>query len=81
MQGQVADHDEHAVVRVFLMLGGDGPLLRRQAKEPVDKRRALAIEARDRYANMQELWADFMEALTQSETPSLRRFKSGLFRR
>ncbi len=43
--------------------------------------RALAIDMRDRYGHMQEMWADFVEALTQSETPSLRRFKSGLYRR
>ena len=43
--------------------------------------RALAIDARERYADMQTLWNDFLEAITQSETPSLRRFKSGLFRR
>jgi serine/threonine-protein kinase len=44
-------------------------------------RRALAIDMRERYGTMQEMWGDFVDSLTQSETPSLRRFKSGLFRR
>ncbi len=43
--------------------------------------RALAIDARARYSDMTELWSDFVEALTQSETPSLRKYKSGRFRR
>ena len=43
--------------------------------------RALAIDMRSRYGDMQTLWSDFVDALTQSETPSLRRFKSGQFRR
>jgi serine/threonine-protein kinase len=56
---------------------------RPELAHPVDAwvERALAIDARHRFPTMQELWSEFVDALTQSETPSLRRFRSGHFRR
>ena len=38
--------------------------------------RALAIDAAHRHADMRDLWGEFVTALTQSETPSLRRYKA-----
>ncbi|HTJ84930.1 MAG TPA: serine/threonine-protein kinase [Polyangiaceae bacterium] len=43
--------------------------------------RALAIDVRQRYNDMNHAWGEFLEAILQSGTPSLRKFKSGLFRR
>ena len=37
---------------------------------------ALAIEARNRYPDMRTTWDQFLSALTQSDTPSLRMLKS-----
>jgi hypothetical protein len=42
--------------------------------------RALAIEARDRFVDMNQMWAGFTEALLMSDTPSLRAFRNGTFR-
>lgn len=36
---------------------------------------ALAIDARLRFSDMQQMWGEFIEALTQSDTPSLRAYK------
>lgn len=43
--------------------------------------RALAMDQNARYATMQEMWGEFVEAMIQSDTPSLRAYKSGHFRR
>ena len=37
--------------------------------------RALAIRADDRYPDIGALWQEFLNAITQSETPSIRRYK------
>jgi serine/threonine-protein kinase len=42
--------------------------------------RALAIEVRDRFVDMNQMWAGFTEALLMSDTPSLRAFRNGTFR-
>ncbi len=38
--------------------------------------RALAIRADDRYSDVNTLWQEFIDAITQSETPSIRRYKN-----
>jgi serine/threonine protein kinase len=38
--------------------------------------RALSIRADDRYGDVNTLWQEFMDAITQSETPSIRRYKN-----
>jgi serine/threonine-protein kinase len=37
--------------------------------------RALAIRADQRYPDIGALWQEFLNAITQSETPSIRRYK------
>ncbi|MFO0551252.1 MAG: serine/threonine-protein kinase [Polyangiaceae bacterium] len=44
-------------------------------------RRALAIDANHRFADMHEAWTQFVQAITQSDTPSLRAYKNGAYRR
>jgi serine/threonine protein kinase len=41
---------------------------------------ALAIEARHRFSDMNQMWAGFSEAMMQSDTPSLRAYRNGTFR-
>ncbi len=43
--------------------------------------RALAIDARVRYPDMSQMWGEFLDAILQSGTPSLRMYKSGMYRR
>src|SRR5438128_1383768 len=45
VQGNVAEHDEHAVLRVFFVLGRDGPLCGRERAKPLDHCGPLAVEA------------------------------------
>lgn len=37
---------------------------------------AIAIRAEDRFPDINTLWTHFLEAITQSETPSIRRYKN-----
>jgi serine/threonine-protein kinase len=51
---------------------------RRELAPAVDTwvQHALAIDAARRYGSMQHLWNEFLDALTQSDTPSLRAYRT-----
>lgn len=52
---------------------------RRELSPAVDRwvERALSIDAQYRYGSMSQLWTEFLDAMTQSDTPSLRAYRTG----